>query len=291
MFKRILIPVAALFMAGAAPAARVPDVPMPFGPHYPVEVVLDQQEGGVDVAATKAGAAGGGLLGALVVAALDNKKTKEAEATIVPIRDVMLAYRFNEVVEREIRARLPSPGLSPAPAFTFTASSLEQADAQNKQERAPVALVLSPRYSFDTDFTEMLVKINVRWLERTVKSSDKVKVKVLFSRDYTFHQRLADAGNDKLNAQAWAAMGGDTLGRLFDEGIRRTVAAVVYDFSQEGRAHWGTGTRKGSDESFAPAGTADGVKYTWRRSGKGLLEAFNGYDEVPRAPAAQPATP
>lgn len=291
MLRRILIPLAVLLIGGAAHAAKVPDVPMSFGPDYPVEVVLDQQEVGVDIVPGNGVAAGGGMLGGLIVAALDNKRTKEAEATIAPIRDAMLAYRFNETVQREIRARLPSPGLSPSPALTFSESSLEQYDAQSKQERAPIALVLAPRYSFDTDFTEMRVAIAVRWVERTVKSDGKIKVRVQFSRNYVFHQHLVDAGNDKLNAEAWAAMGGDRLGQLFDEGVRQTVAAVVYDFSPEGRARWGTGTKRGSEESFAPAGAAAGVKYTWRRSGKGLVEAFNGDADVARAAQTAPASP
>ena len=118
MFRRLFVATVATVLAtfaAATHAAKPQVLPMPLGDAMTVELVLNQQEIGVDVSQTNAMAAGGGLLGALIVAGIDNSRTKSAEERIVPIRDLLLSYPFNERVEREIRADVPSPGIGANP--------------------------------------------------------------------------------------------------------------------------------------------------------------------------------
>ncbi len=170
MFRRACVSIFAALFAVSAHAAKPLTQPMPLGENLAVEVVLNQQEVGVDVSETNAMMAGGGLLGALIVAGVDNARTKNAEERIVPIRDLMIAYKFNDAFERELRAKLPSQGISTTPMFVVHNTSLGAIDAQNSNQSASRAFVLTPRYALDNRFDRMTVRLTAQMVERHPKS-------------------------------------------------------------------------------------------------------------------------
>ena len=51
------------------------------------------------------------------------------------IRDLLIAYRFNDAFERELRAKLPSDGITKTPVFVVQNTALGAIDAQNKTTR------------------------------------------------------------------------------------------------------------------------------------------------------------
>ncbi|MBX3711377.1 MAG: hypothetical protein KF800_05405 [Lysobacter sp.] len=295
MFKRLLMTVALVATTFNVSAAKPQALPMPLGEQYPVEVVLNQQEIAVDVSATNPMAAGGGLLGALIVAGVDNARTKNAEERIVPLRDMLITYRFNEAMEQAIRAKVPSPGITESPAFNIQSSMLGAIDAQNRQQLAPYALVLTPRYAFDNKFHAMTVKITAQVVERSVKSNGKTKLAISFNRVYTHHVQLPAPGEVDDNVKAWQALGGPRLVELLDQAVLHSVDMLVFDFSREGRAEWGKFDRRASasiDGRNVPGiHQRAGEGWVWTRTGKGYLEALNGYQTAKAAPAAPASVP
>lgn len=211
------------------------------------------------------------------MAGVDNARTKNAEERIVPIRDLLIAYRFNEVMEQAIRAKVPSPGISQSPAFNIQSSLLGAIDAQNKQQLSPYALVLTPRYAFDNKFHAMTVKITAQVVQRTVKPNGKPKVATSFSRVYTHNVQLPMPGEVDDNVKAWLALGGPRLVELLDQALHHSVDMLVFDFSGEGRAEWGKFERRASasvDGRNVPGiQQRQGDGWVWTRSGKGRLEA------------------
>lgn len=282
MFRRICALIFVAFFAIAAHAAKPLTQPMPLGENLTVEMVLNQQEVGVDVSQTNAMAAGGGLLGALIVAGVDNARTKNAEERIVPIRDLLIAYRFNDAFEREIRAKLPSDGITKTPVFVVQNTTLGAIDAQNNHQSAPRAFVLTPRYAFDNRFTQMTVRVNAQMVERQPRNNGKIKAVIGFNRAYTFQFVLPETSDElEENVKAWTAFGADGLAAMLDEGVRQSIDMLTFDFSTEGRGQWDSFDRKASvrlaGRSYPGLTVREAPDWVWARTGKGWMQAMNGY--------------
>lgn len=290
-FVSIAVTLVATAFSIAAYAAKPLIQPVPLGENLAIELVLGQQEVGVDVSQTNAMAAGGGLLGALIVAGVDNARTKNAEERIVPIRDLLIAHRFNDSFEREIRAKLPSNGITTTPVFVVRDTALGAIDAQNNLQAASRAFVLTPRYAFDNRFTQMTVRVNAQVVDRQPKSNGKIKAVIGFNRSYTFHFILPETSDDlEANVKAWTAFGTDALTAMLDEGMRQSIDMLVFDFSEEGRTQWESYDRKASvrlaGRSYPGLTVREAPEWVWTRVGKGWMQAINGY----RMAAAQPAS-
>lgn len=296
MLSRILVSIFAATFAFAAHAAKPITQPMPLGENLPVEMVFNQQEVAVDVSETNAMAAGGGLLGALIVAGIDNARTKNAEERIVPIRDLLIAYKFNDAFEREIRAKLPSDGITRTPVYVVQNTALGAIDAQNNHQAAPHAFVLTPRYTFDNRFTQMTVSLTAHVVDREQKSNGKTKTVFGFNRTYTFHFTLPEISDKpEENVKVWTGFGADALTGMLDEGVRQSVDMLVFDFSSEGRSQWESFDRKAAvklgNRSYPGLTVRETPDWVWARSGKGWLQALNGYRVAAALPAPAQAAP
>jgi hypothetical protein len=285
-----------LVLSCSVAAARPIEVPTPIAAELPVELVLDQQEMAVEVPQT-ASAVGMqfGLIGAIIGSAVQNSQAKKAEARVIPLRDLLVRYRFNQQVEDALRAKLASDGLSPHPQLTVRQSAWDQAQA-NAHPASMQALVLAPRYAMSYDFQRLNVTLATSLVQRTPKSNGKYKTKVLFSRNYQFDFPLtAPAAQDEDVVQRWVALGGDGLARLLDEGIAQTTDMLAYDFSPTGRAEW---TLTGKGEFAQAAGqrypghpVRQGEGWAWVRAGKGWMQALSGHQPLDAHALAAFATP
>ncbi|CAA9337219.1 MAG: hypothetical protein AVDCRST_MAG71-2046 [uncultured Lysobacter sp.] len=264
--------------------AKPKPLPMPLAPELPVEVVLNQHELAVDVPAT-ATAVGAqfGLIGALVGAGIQNAQVKNAEERVMPLRDLLLEYRFNERLEAALRAKLASDGLSPAPVITVMKSPWDALDAQQSKQDMPLhAMVLIPRYSIDSDFQQLSVTLTAQVVDRTVKPNGKVKTRYAFSRAYAFRfPLLADTGE---NLPRWIGAGGPHLAGLLDQGIEQTVDMLVYDFSAEGRAQWDQKIKRENVTlkglMYAGLAVRKTDDWVWVRSGRNFMQTVHGYRPV-----------
>lgn len=220
-------------------SARQAPLPMPLAPALPVDVVMNQHELAVDVPNTAAAVGGQfGLIGALIGAGIQNAQVKHAEERVVPFRNALLDYHFNERMEAALRAKLASNGLSPAPVIHVMPTSWDAVDSRQSAQAVPLhAMVIVPRYSVDSDVKMLSVTLNASIVDRVVKSNGRVKSRASFVRNYVFHFPLVGEGDD--NAKRWADMGAARLSAVLDQGIAQTTDMLVYDFSSEGRnAQW-----------------------------------------------------
>lgn len=215
-------------------------LPTPVGPQLPVEVVLNQQELGVDVSTTGAAVTGaiiGGLIGGLVSAAIANAQVKAAEERVTPLRDLLVGYDFNKRIEAELRAKLPSEGLSTDPVITVMPVSWQFIDPQAAKQLPPRALVLTPRYAIDSKFANLRVQVMAQLFDRTLKSNGKLKGKAAFFRIYAFNFQIED-GKLEDNLAKWNSLGSQGMGMLLDQGVTQVADMIAHDFSAEGRAEW-----------------------------------------------------
>lgn len=238
MNVRLIMLVALLSVSAAASAKRY-EAPMPLAQDLQVEVVLNQQELGVDVPATASSVgAQFGLLGALVGSAITAGQVANAEKRVAEIRNVLVDYRFNENFERQLRAKLASEGISPNPQFTFMATPW---DAYSATKAGKVAadgvLIITPRYSITNNFEVLKVSLSARFVNRTFKPNGKMKEKNLLMSWYSFQFPMTklDGSFATEDAQRWIDLGPQEMQGLLDQGITQVVDMMVYEFSPEGR--------------------------------------------------------
>lgn len=295
MLKRMFLAMGMALSCLCATAKPV-DLPTPLAQELPVELVFSQQELGVEVPQT-ASAVGMqfGLIGAIVGSAVQNSQAKKAEARVVPLRDLLVRYHFNQRMEAVVRARLASEGLSPNPRLTVRETAWDEAQA-NAQPASLHALVLAPHYAMDYDFQVLGVSLATSYVERTPKSDGKYKTKVLFSRTYRFDFPMAAVpaeGEDMV--RRWSVLGSDGLSRLLDEGIAQAVDMLVYDFSPAGRAQWeqvGKGQfAEAAGQSFPGMQVRQGLGWVWVRKGKGRMQSLAGHQPLDATALATLAAP
>jgi hypothetical protein len=295
MLQRLCLALGLAFSCFAVDARTV-ELPTPIARELPVELVLNQQEMAVEVPQTAAAVGMQfGLIGALVGSAVQNSQAKKAEARVVPLRDLLVHYRFNDRLEAAVRAKLASDGLSPDPQLTVRQTAWDEARA-NAQPASMQALVLVPRYAMTYDFQNLSVSLATSYVERTPKSNGKYKTRTLFRRVYKFDFPMAAApaeGEDMV--LRWTALGSDGLSRLLDEGIAQTTDMLAFDFSAEGRSQW---TQTGKGQSAEAAGqhfpgmqVRQGAGWVWVRSGKGWAQSLVGHRPLDATTLAALAAP
>jgi hypothetical protein len=272
--------------------AKQKPLPMPLAEQLPVEIVLSQQEMGVEVPDNSAVAAQFGLIGALIGAAIQTTQVANAEKRIVDIRNLMIDYRFNDKMEAALRAKLATPGISPDPQITVMPTPWDAAKAvqANEQPRQGV-MVIVPRYVMYNNFELMRINLTVMIVDRTLKSNGKLKEKIRVYKNYVYNfpmTRIAGSGAEE-DAARWEALGKDGLAALLDTGIEQVTDIVAYDFSEQGRAD---ALVKLAKEKVSIAGfDYNGRKvrgtdeYVWVRSGPMRYSSITGYHPVTIAAA------
>lgn len=298
MIRRLCLAFAMATACLSASAKPVP-LPTPLAQDLPVEIVMIQNELAVDVPNT-ASAAGAqfGLIGALVGASIQNAQVKAAEERVAPIRDLLIEYRFNELVEAALRAKLASEGISPRPAITVMKTQWDAAEAQqNKQDMPLHAMVITPRYAIDSGFTRLSVTLTTQVVDRTIKPNGKVKTAYRFTRAYAFHFPITPMpGTADDYVGRWTAMGKTRLAALLDQGVAQSTDMLVYDFSDAGRSAWDQKIKREqvmvNGSNYAGVAVRQSPEWVWMRLGKGFAQTLQGYQPVTDADApTQAAAP
>lgn len=296
MIRRMSVAVAAMTVCFGV-AAKPPMAPMPVAAELPVELIENQNELAVDVSET-ASLIGGqfGLIGALIGAGVQNAQAKKAEERVVPLRDLLISYHFNDRLEQGLRTKLASDGLSPHPELTVMKAPWESVDAQHALNAPPQALVLKPRYSIDSGFSQITVQVTAQLVHRTLKANGRIDSSNDFARTYAFHFPMHASGSPD-PVQRWTQLGGAGLARVLDEGIAQTTDMLVYDFSAQGRAEWtqpvdGSVTVRGITYRGRPLRRDN--DWAWVRTGRKWGQSIQGYRPIdgsapPAAAAARTA--
>lgn len=293
MFNRFCLLAVLSLSCFSVQAAKPIAVPTPVAQDLPVELIESQQEIAVTVPQT-ASAVGMqfGLIGAIVGSAIQNSQAKKAEEAVVPVRNLLVDYPFNQRMRDALEPKLASPGLSPHPSLTVLPTTWEARDAQQSAKLPPYALVLTPSYSIDNDFARMTVNLRAQVVDRTVKSNGKIKAVPRVSHTYSFHFPMQGERSDD-PVQDWVAMGAAGLGQLLEQGIAQTTDMLVQDFSEEGRSWWNQ--KADGAGAIVDGNVYDGLEvrqgegWAWVRNGKGMMQTVQGYQ--PLTVGVMPALP
>lgn len=151
-----------------AGCATTPHVPMSGGAKSKIDstgviIGLHQQEINAEINPSNvATATGGGLIGALIQAAVDTSSTKKAEAAVSPVRNALLDYDFGSefatVLTNEL-AGLPWLNTESVKAL-YGFGQDEQAEAIRDANSAMV-VVVDTSYSLSTNFDTMKIMASV----------------------------------------------------------------------------------------------------------------------------------
>jgi len=274
----------ALSLSSPSFAAKPISLPMPLAEELQVEMVESQQEIAVVVptTATDVGMQYG-LIGLLIGSAIQNSQVKNAEEKIVPLRNLLLEYPFNQKMAAALRAKLAAEGISPSPVLTVMATPWEAHDAQQSATLPLQAMVLVPGYAMDNGFSQMTVSLRASVVDRAVRRDGKVKTAARFSRLYSFHYPLQGARSED-EVQDWIKFGTDGIAQLLDQGIDQVTDMLVQDFSAEGRATWNIKPRKQSavvnGNVYAGMPVRQGDGWAWVRNGKGWMQSLQGFQPL-----------
>jgi hypothetical protein len=284
MLNRLCVLLLALSLPGLCFAAKPVELPMPLAEQLQVEVIESQQEIAVVVPAT-AQAVGMqfGLIGALIGSAVQNSQVKKAEESVVPLRDLLVAYPFNQKMQESLKAKLASEGISLQPVVTVMPTVWEAHDAQQSAQLPPHALVLRPSFNVDNQYQQLNVSVMAQLVDRTVKSNGKIKVVPRFTRMYTYQFPMQGARSED-PLQDWLALGTAGLTQVLDRGIQQATDMLVNDFTAESRAAWNAKVKPQSvgvlGNLYSGVPVREGEGWAWVRQGKGHMQSLLGVEPL-----------
>lgn len=295
MLKRTIMAAVLACLSIQGVQAKSAVLPMPIAQRLPVDIVLPQEEIAVTVPPNPAGAFG--LVGALVGVAISQAQVANGEKRVAEIRNMLIDYPFNDRFEQTLRAKLPSPGISPDPVFTVRKRLWETLSAEQRGDFAADALVLTPSYALTNTFESMTVALSVGMVHRRVKPNGKPDVDVGFARNYSLRipmDKIVGSTADE-DAKRWIGMGKPALHALLDRATQQVTDMLVYDLSAEGRAE--AAKRVGAERTFLKGETYVGRRirgeadWTWTRNNNGKYQSLIGYYPISGAPFAEASTP
>ena len=222
-------------LSGTSSAAKPPDLPMPLGERFAVEIMPAPEE----ISVISPIPMQGNLLGMIA----SNMAVKRDEALAAPFRDRLLNYSFNSRMREALESTLPSEGISPAPWFIVADSPRESLPPEEMSRVPHDALIVVPAYSFDPWFRGLGVQIDAYVVKRYLKNKGtRLETQVKFHRRYCFSYSLAIKGKDERIAY-WQSASRPALEKMLDTAIQQTVDMLAFDFSTEGRSLWGRSLR------------------------------------------------
>jgi hypothetical protein len=218
------------------------------------------------------------LIGALIGSAVQNSQTKKLEASVSPLRSMMVGYDFVKPLMAALQARVPGSGIAARPSITIShAPWLARQDLDKMPKHA---LVIRPRYAIDETFGNLYVRLLVTIEDREVKNG-KVKTKTSFSRPYAFHSDFAVPALGQI--EPWTDLGPERLSALMDQSIDQAVSIMVHDFSAGSRPLWTdkfTGKLQlGTRKLVGHAERRDG-EIVWVRSGNKRAQWLSGFQTL-----------
>lgn len=239
----VWVSVITLCGAGCATTNRIaigPKAQSALGSAQPV-VGLDQQEIAADINRSNISAAtGGGLIFALVDAAVDSAQAKKAEAAVTPVRDALLDYNFGARFSGDLADTLRDiPWLKGQKVVVQSPASPDLVKEWVDRSPADGLLLLRTRYRFSPDFKAITILVDATLLARSAALAQAAATKrdgvpATFANSFGVVLPLPDAGKlgrDQAAAK-WAEGHGAAARAALDLGAREMAAMIAFDLEQ-----------------------------------------------------------
>lgn len=185
-------------------------------------------------------AAGGGLLFALIDAGVNNARAKEAEKSVVPLREALVGYDFDSLAQHASTTTLQSLGWFDPRQVKLskeaTGDSLLAA-----LDAAGTSQLMVLRYSYETnaDFSGVVVSLDASLVNKATPPGKKPDSR-LQPKNLPFKQTIRSfvmlpGSNPKdphANVKAWAADHGRLARAAIDTGLERCQALLTRSLTQ-----------------------------------------------------------
>lgn len=235
MYRSIRGIIAAIALClAAAPLAAKPKIDLtehPLAEHMRVEIRMPQQEVFAESTQTNPMMFGGGLLGALISAGVDNSAAKKAEGEIGPFRDKLVDTDWREVAREAIEQGLSREAFAPELEFSFHETMpLEDRKAKTLATGDRV-LVIVPSYMFAGHFSMFKAHLDISIVNRT-PGNGRVLERVLYVDSFDYGFVLPDWNpKDKRQKRiaAWKQVDGARLTAMLREAFTGVVALFNED--------------------------------------------------------------
>lgn len=209
-------------------------------------LIVTESEISIDIDTSNVGTAmGGGLIGALVDAGVNQSRTADAEELISPIRDKLISFDFGAQLEAALESELPALGIEGASNVTlFRAVTPKFDDERIAASKADAVLFVRPRLSIAPDFSAVRLITNTTvfpvnaaldpFMEKPnsnaseVRPTDNIYRNVISVVEVLSTQKGKDA-----NAAVLSAMSAEELVAVVEKATEKAAAQIVADLAKD----------------------------------------------------------
>ncbi len=192
-------------------------------------VVQVQSEIKADINRSNMGAAGFGLIGALVDVSMENSRTKTAESLIKPVRDVLLNYNFEDRVVSELANVLEKNTWLNSKSLKLEFNQDENfVDNAIKKSTSDAVGIIKPTYILSPLFDEL--KVQFEYLLFPASESFKKSAGIEDSESPIYKtiveqkkELIGASQNKEVNAQRWAENNGQKIKEALEDLIKQTA--------------------------------------------------------------------
>jgi len=268
---RFAILVSLIALGGCATAAHAPLPSMARDKISSTDVVLPIRQSEIYVFVPNsqvAAATGGGLLFALVDAAIDSARTSKAEDAVKPLRDALVGFNFDEALQGEVKKSLSEvPWMHVADVRVIKEVTSDSMDRALTDSRSGAVLFAEPDYHLSNEGDLLVLKVKVslfpnddalRALSQN-KSNSGAKTapeRALYRNTLTFSTGVSGSTGDRdANMKVWSADSGAAVRVALNKGAAKLAVMLAEDLQQVAEEMSGTAGAKGT----MPSVVVDGV--------------------------------
>ena len=216
-------------------------------------------------------ATGGGLLFALVDAAVDSVRTSKAEDAVKPLRDSLVDFNFDESFQGELKKSLSEvPWIHLADVRVIKEVTNNSMDEALTGSKSGAVLFAAPDYHLSNDANLLVLKVTVslfpnddalRALSKN-KSNSGAKTameKALYRNTFTFSTKIPGTASDRdANMKVWSADNGAAARAALNRGAAKLAVMLAEDL-QKPEEMAGNDNAKGTTRSVVVDGVSGQV--------------------------------
>jgi hypothetical protein len=239
----VLLALAVTFLSGCTTPVRVPissDSRTQLGEVKGI-VGLQQQEIGTEINPSNVSAAmGGGLIGGIVDASIDDARAKKAEAAVKPVRDALIDYQPGNVLAVDLQKALAAvPGASPSHIDVRQVVDPNTTSGWINAPGGASVLLVTLRYKLSFDFKSMIVSAVVSLhpaggrLAGITQTKAGLPPLVYYNMFSSINILPGVTGPQSPDGMVtlWAADGGRQAQAVLNTGLQELAAMIAYDFT------------------------------------------------------------